>query len=224
MTTRRSMLLAGFLFCFLSSLASASSINIPITGTASQGFSLTYGDFNIKGPGLSLYQALPDGPPDIGSCNVGSVCNFSFTINRSGTYFCLYCLTYDVGSLGNKVAELLIPSLKFTGSAFYSGSASENVPMILSGTIIGYELTNCTSSGYCSTLGPKEFTLHISGTATGQFTMYPVGGGLASIQGVFSNFTGTATTVVPEPISLVLTGTGLVGVLIRRKITPTKQS
>jgi hypothetical protein len=56
--------------------------------------------------------------------------------------------------------------------------------------------------------------------------MQPMGGGVgvASIQGVFSNFTGTATTAVPEPISLVLTGTGLVGVLVRRKIAHTVQT
>jgi hypothetical protein len=226
MTTRRSILLAGFVFCFLSSLASADSVNIPITGTASQGFAITYGDFNIKGPGLSLYQALPDGPLDIGVvCDVGSVCNFSFTINRSGAYFCTYCLAYDSGSLGNKVVEFLQPSLQFTGSAFYSGGGSQNVPMILSGTIIGYELINCASNGSCS-LGPKEFTLHISGTGTGQFLIAPMGGGVgvASIQGVFTNFTGTATTAVPEPISLVLTGTGLVGILIRKKIAHTERT
>jgi hypothetical protein len=221
MTSTRNILLV--VFCFLPSLASANSSNIPITGTASQGFSLTYGDFNITGPGLSLYQALPDGPNLIGLCNVGTVCNFSFAINVSAENFCSFCLTYDSGSLGNKVVELLLPSLQFTGSAFYSGSGSINLPMTLSGTIIGYELINCNSNGYDCSLGPKEFTLHISGTGTGQFTMQPIGGGLATIQGVVSNFTGTAT-VVPEPISLVLTGTGLLGVLIKKKIAHTNQT
>jgi hypothetical protein len=216
---RSSVLLAGFVFCLISSLASANSVGIPISGTAIMGFASTYGDFDITGPGLVLQQGLPEGPSSLGPCRAGGVCNFSFTIDASGASFCAYCLYLDSGNLGNKVVELLVPNLTFTGSAFYSGGTSMTVPMTVSGTIVGYELINCDSSGSNCSLGPKEFTLHISGQATGQFTMNP---DLNSIVGVYSNFTGTAT-VAPEPISLVLTGTGLVGILIRKKMVRTKQ-
>lgn len=176
MTTRRNIVAVCFVFCFISSLASADSVNnIPITGTASQGFATTEGDFNITGPSLSLYQGLPGGPSFIGFCNLGSACNFSFDIDASGSAFCI-CSLYDLGSLGNKVAELFDTSLTFTGpTEVYSGGTSISVPMTVSGTIVGYQLINCQSSEGCS-LGPVVFKLHIAGTGTGIFTMNPISG------------------------------------------------
>jgi hypothetical protein len=217
MTIQRSIVLAVLVICFISCFASANSI--PISGGAVQGQPggncCFNGDFLITGPGLSLFQGTPDGPNEIGVCAVDAVCNFSFSIGSAAT-FCSFCLGLSGGSVGNKIAEFLDPSLTFTGSALYSGEASISVPMTVSGTIVGYELLNCDSSGSGCTLGPKEFTLHIVAHGTGVFTMNP-GGSHALMYGVSSSFTGTATTV-PEPISLVLTGTGLLGILIRKKV------
>jgi hypothetical protein len=214
-TIKRTKVWTGIGVCLIASLASANSATIPISGTASKGFAITLGGFNITGPGLSLFQGLPDGPSAIGLCTTGSVCNFSFTIDTSGSAFCQYCLFYDSGSLGSQKAQLLVPNLTFTGSALYAGGTSISVPMSVAGTIVGYQLINCTGGIDCS-LGPVEFELRISGQGTGQFTMSPETGSLSRIIGVESSFTGTAT-VVPEPVSAVLAGTGLVGILIRKK-------
>lgn len=214
MKIRLSVILASLACCLASSLAFADGI--PITGTAEEGFATTSGDFNITGPGLSLFQALLGGPNTIGSCNVGSVCNFSLGLTVSGASDCTYCLFYDSGSLGHIQAELLVPSLTFTGSALYTGATSMSVPMTVRGTIVGYQLVNCDSTGNGCSLGPQVFTIHISGKGTGQFTMNTLDSP-ADIVGVNINFTGTATTT-PEPISLVLTGTGLAGILIKKKL------
>jgi hypothetical protein len=216
MTIKRRNVLAGVVVCLIASLASADSVSIPVTGTASKGFAITLGDFNINGPGLSLFQGLPDGSNNIGVCNIGAVCNFSFTINASGSSFCKYCLFYDTGSLGSNKAELLVQNLTFTGSSLYAAGTSISAPMTVAGTIVGYELINCSGGSNCS-LGPVEFELRIAGQGTGQFTMQPETGSQSLIVGVSSSFTGTATTV-PEPISVILTGTGLVGILVRKKI------
>ena len=90
MTTRNVILLC--LVCFVGTLASANSI--PITGTAIAGqpdLNCCFnGDFNIQGLGLSLIQGTPDGPSSLGSCTVGTVCNFSYSIGSTATF--LYVL------------------------------------------------------------------------------------------------------------------------------------
>ena len=48
------------------------------------------------------------------------------------------------------------------------------------------------------------------------------GGGVLNLFGGSATFTGTAT-VVPEPMSLALTGTGLLGIWLRKKIAQSKQ-
>jgi hypothetical protein len=110
------------LFCSLSIFAKASSIQtIPISGDAQIGepyICCLNGDFTISGPGLSLFQGTPDGPSFIGSCDLDTVCDFSFTI-YSAADFCAYCINYSGGSLGGKTADFLDPTLTFTGSAFF---------------------------------------------------------------------------------------------------------
>jgi hypothetical protein len=87
------------------------------------------------------------------------------------------------------------------------------MPMTVTGTITGYELLNCTN-GFNCTLGPQLFTVDISGEGTAQLNIRP---DTYMIQGAVIAFSGTATTAtVPEPVSLLLTGTGLVGVWITK--------
>jgi hypothetical protein len=92
------------------------------------------------------------------------------------------------------------------------------MPMTVAGTITGYELLNCTNGTNC-TLGPQLFTVHISGTGTAQLTL---SSDTYIIQGANIAFSGTATTV-PEPVSLILTGTGLAGILVKRKVGEAKR-
>ena len=219
MATRRNLILAGFVFCFLSSFASGTGI--PISGVGYKGqpaFTCCFnGDFNITGPGLSLTQGTPDGPSVIGGCTVDTVCDFSYSIGSTAT-FCSYCLGFSEGSLGTKTADFLDTSLTFTGSAFYPGGLSTmSVPMTVSGMIIGYQL-NCNAGGSCS-LGPIVFVLHLSGSGLGIVTLNEGN----SIAGISTSFTGIAT-VVPEPTSLWLMGTGLVALLLgKRALAKTSQ-
>ena len=226
-TTRRGIALVSFV-CFISVLASADSVsNIPITGTASQGFGQTTGNYNIQGPGLSLSQYMPGGPNSIGFCTAGSICDFSFAIPNSSVV-CGLCLGQSFGSLGNKSATFLDSSLLLTGSALVPSSEGGSaqivqLPITISGIITGYQLVNCfpPDVGLCD-LGPKQFAVRIVGHGTGTFIVENFSGGVLNIFGGSATFTGTAT-VVPEPISLALTGTGLLGIWIRRKIGQSKR-
>jgi hypothetical protein len=194
----------------MSALAFASSI--PITGTVVYGNATTYGDFNISGPGLALFQALPQGPSTIGSCVIGTVCDFSFGPNMGP--FCGYCTGSDDGTLGSKNAQYFYGFLAFTGSALYKGGETLTVPLALSGSIIGYELVNCEPTGYDCQRGPEVFNLLFNGTATGVFQFNDIG----LMTGVQASLKGTATPV-PEPISLTLVATGMAGILLRKRFS-----
>jgi hypothetical protein len=216
MNILKSGILAVSVFCLIGGVASGTSISISGGAVLGQpgGNCCFNGDFTISGPGLFLFQATPDGPSQIGNCTLDSICDFSFSIGSS-SIVCTSCNWDSGGSLGNIAVEFLDPTLTFKGSAFYSGATDTSVPMTVSGTIVGYQLIDCPGGGSC--LGPKEFTLYVSGQGTGEFTTSPLGPG--PIIGVRASFTGSATTT-PEPISLVLTGTGLVGIFLSKKIRP----
>lgn len=204
--------LAAAIICALCSLAYANSI--AITGTAYKGYSEFNGDFTIQGMDLSLIQATPDGPSFIGICSNGELCNFSFTIGSTSN-FCAYCLGLSQGSLGNLTAQYLNTSLVFSGSAVWNGQLSMNVPLAISGLIVGYELVNCSAGGVACSLGPEEFALRINAQGVGDFTLSATG----LIQGVTVNLTGTAAvTTVPEPMSIVLTGSGLAGIWATKRV------
>jgi hypothetical protein len=202
-------------FLALTTLASAGSVNsIAITGTAYDGFATSSGDFIIHGPGLSLIQSSPGGPSFIGICDLGSLCDFTFSSGNLGA-FCTYCSLYSSGTFGNKVAQYFFGGLTFsTPAVVWNGQPVMNLPLTISGEITGFELLNCNQGLGC-TLGPQVFDLKIAGQGTGAFQMNDAG----LILGVTASYTGTATSVqtVPEPISLLLMSSGVAAIGLARK-------
>ena len=145
--------------------------NVKIGGTATFGYAMTLGDFNIYGRSVGLYQVLPQGLNWVGTCTVGTDCAFTLSpYPASG--FCSYCRGYSNGGAGTASADYLQPDLIFTATGFYPGGDTLTMHVNVTGTVTGYKLINCAVDDmYGCELGPAVFTVRISGHGSAEVQM-----------------------------------------------------
>jgi hypothetical protein len=197
------------LLCLLIGTAIAAGANsVTVTGNAysgatSDGLSLTAGN-------LSAFSAAPDGPSIVGFGMVGvpmSLSWFSFAFPGPDN---------TAVNIGSNSTDLLTGQINFSGtftippSALFTGTFT--TPVSVSGQLQAFQdLGGMTQ-------GPLMANLLFSGTGMATFQLENVGEGTFVI--VFANVTfndsGTQT-VVPEPASLFLVGTGLAGLAAAAK-------
>lgn len=212
-----SLLLSTFSLLLISTFTQANSI--PITGSSAAGEE----DFSnfVTGPGLLLETSTPSGPLEIETVTPGTLANFQLFVSLCSVLQGCQSATSSV-TLGNVTSDMLNGGLIFSGTfTAPTGTAGTEVvvtfPVSMIGNIVAFQdLGNGVQ-------GPELFALNFNGTGT-MSVLVCVGcanNGGDIVLSAGGNFTGTAS-VVPEPNSILLLGSGLAGLVRIRRRQKTK--
>ena len=206
----KSAVFSFVILCFLSGSAVADTFTF--TGNA-----LLDNDsmeFFLSGPSFSIYSVgrTTFGPV---TCSQGALCTIPAQFIQTTPSSALDPGELSGGTVGGVTAYTLGvgEGLAVSSFSFTAGPNLGSGPVTFTGDLTGYVFLplGCEAQlGSCTAVGPQVFDPQLSGSGTGTANGLAFPGAPEVVLGVDYTFSGTATTV-PEPPSVLLLSSGLIG-------------